>query len=116
MNFDLIKQLELELSDPSTRKDNKRVAELIADDFQEVGSSGRLFSKSEIMQELAEEEGVEFSVQGFRFVALSEKCVLVRYETVMQEKHAHRSSIWVLRNNAWQIIHHQGTPFNQNTE
>ena len=110
MKFDLIKQLELELSNPSVRKDKARLNYLIADEFEEIGKSGSRFSKTEIIQHLNEEENVSFDAYDFNFMLLAENCVLVKYTTTLNGQSAHRCSIWKKQQQDWQIHYHQGTP------
>ncbi|HAQ48986.1 MAG TPA: DUF4440 domain-containing protein, partial [Glaciecola sp.] len=49
MEFGIIKQLELELSNPATRKSKDRLDVLLADDFEEIGKSGTRYSKTDII-------------------------------------------------------------------
>ena len=107
--FQRLKQQELELSDPTIRKNAGRLAELIADDFEEVGKSGRRFSKQDIIRDLQQEQAIEFSAHSFAFVSLGDDCVLVKYQTTMNNQTANRCSIWVKRNDRWVVLYHQGT-------
>ena len=109
IDFDEIKALEIELSQPSTRKNLQRLSGLIADDFEEFGSSGRVFNKTDIIGELQQEESLNYEVKDFRFTALSASCVLVKYVSIFEGKSALRSSIWIKRAEQWVVIHHQGT-------
>ena len=111
MDFDAIKQLELELNNPKVRKNKARLNELLADNFEEVGKSGNKFTKDEIIRNLLEEENTDFSAHDFSFELLSEDCVLVKYTTTLNGQSAHRCSIWKKQQSNWQIHYHQGTPF-----
>ena len=106
MVFDLNKQCELELSDPSIRKNRKRLNQLLANDFEEVGKSGRKYSKAEIIEELVNEDNISFSIQDFSFVLLFEDCVLVKYQTTLNNQSAYRCSIWKKYEDQWQIHYH----------
>jgi|HubBroStandDraft_6_1064221.scaffolds.fasta_scaffold59562_3 hypothetical protein len=50
-----LRRSEEALLDPAVRSDRKRVAELLADDFVEFGSSGRIWARDEILDLLASE-------------------------------------------------------------
>ncbi|TDF41535.1 DUF4440 domain-containing protein [Alteromonadaceae bacterium M269] len=109
IDFDEIMALEIELSQPTARKNLQRLSELIADDFEEFGSSGRVFNKDDIISELQTEDNVTYEIKDFRFTALSASCVLVKYVSIFEGKSALRSSIWIKRAEQWVVIHHQGT-------
>ncbi|WP_100642626.1 DUF4440 domain-containing protein [Alteromonas facilis] len=109
MEFEIIRNLELELNDPAIRKDKQRLAALISEDFEEIGKSGRKFTKSDIINELVNEEPVAFSTHDFNFIVLAEDCILVKYQTTIDQQSAYRCSIWKRVNNNWQIKYHQGT-------
>jgi hypothetical protein len=47
--------LNKQLLDPKVRADAEAVASLLADDFVEIGSSGRTFDKTAIVEELRNE-------------------------------------------------------------
>jgi hypothetical protein len=61
-----LRSLELALLDPATRRDRSRVAELLTEDFEEFGSSGRVWSRAAILELLATEE---YSPQPWRIFA-----------------------------------------------
>jgi hypothetical protein len=91
------------------------VAELLADDFLEFGSSGRIFTKPQIIESLQHEAPIRVVLREFRTVALAPGVVLVTYRAVRQggseEQVAYslRSSIWRRSEGRWQLMFHQGT-------
>jgi hypothetical protein len=108
--------LELRLLDPAVRRSPQELDRLLADDFFEIGSSGRVFhNKARIIASLAEESGLLFSLHEFETRALGEGVVLATYRVVAQigeseaPRRSLRSSIWVHRG-SWQLVFHQGTP------
>ena len=52
---DHLKSLEEKLLDSTTRHNSDLVSSLLADDFLEFGSSGRIFDKAAILEELRNE-------------------------------------------------------------
>jgi hypothetical protein len=55
-NRQLLEDLERELLQSSTRKNAARVADLLADNFREFGTSGKAYNKSEIIAHLQSEQ------------------------------------------------------------
>jgi hypothetical protein len=108
-----LKSLEEQLLAPSSRKDSTQLTALLTDDFQEFGSSGRIFSKSAIIAELSDESPRQLSLDNFQVFLLSADIVLVTYISTRiangETTRFLRSSIWVHKDGAWKIRFHQGT-------
>ena len=108
--------LEEQLLQPEVRKSREELAALLADVFLEFGSSGRIFSKDYIIEELPNTPSVMMNIRDFQAKVLSPELVLTTYRAVSynqcrgQERHSLRSSIWRLLDGRWQMIFHQGTP------
>jgi len=69
--------LELELLSPSVRASDVRIGALLADEFVEFGSSGRIFDKSSIVSSLAQSDTAEeFQVRDFRLLTVDEQQAL----------------------------------------
>ena len=105
-----IEALEFELVAPETRRDRSRMETLLADEFIEVGSSGIKYDKSEVIATLEADGSTEYKLSRFQFTALAADSVLVIYQAVANGKSSHRCSVWVERDNDWQILYHQSTP------
>ena len=74
---------ELELLMPEARHSEARLRELLADDFVEFGSSGRVFDRTTIIQALVESPATEqFAVEDFRLVTSSDDTAFVTYRCV----------------------------------
>ena len=113
---DLLRQLEERLLDPAIRKDSEVVSYLLADDFLEFGSSGRTFDKPAILEALSNEPpSPPILLTHFAARHLAADAVLITYRTTRHDPSgnpttsSNRSSIWVHRDNRWQITFHQGT-------
>ncbi len=109
-----LERLETELLHSLTRNDPEAVANLLVDEFCEFGSSGRIFSKADIVEFLGMESGRRFSATDLHVTVLSPGVALVRYEARQEEPGREslaslRSSLWVLRDSRWQMLFHQGT-------
>ena len=107
--------LEEELLEPDVRKTATRVDALLADEFIEFGSSGRVFDKQAIIDTLRSESPVRASLTDFKALPLGPDVVLTTYRAVRydalgeQPIHSLRSSVWRLLDGRWQIVFHQGT-------
>lgn len=112
---DHLRQLEERLLDPAVRKDPALVSQFIADDFLEFGTSGRTFDKTAILEALSNEPIPPILLTHFAARPLAQDIVLVTYSTARHPPptsptvSANRSSIWVHRDDRWQITFHQGT-------
>ncbi len=106
-------ELETSLHKKEIRNSPAAVAALLADDFTEFGSSGRVYDKSAII-ELLRTEAVaadhKVTVENFAVRALSPDVALVTY---LASKRTLRSSIWRLSDSRWEMIFHQGTRVSQ---
>lgn len=108
-----IRGLELELLTSATRKNAERVAALLSDDFREFGSSGRVYTKDEIIATLQQEPDTPISAVDVEVRLLSDHVALVTYKSIVAlpegESTALRSSIWANEDGRWTMLFHQGT-------
>lgn len=110
-----LEQLERMLLEPAVRRDRAQVAELLAEDFMEFGASGRVWTRDAVLELLATEEYTPPVMENFKCRALAEDVALVTYRTLRagaasgESAVTLRSSIWVKRSGAWQVVFHQGT-------
>ena len=99
-----------------------RLGDLLADEFVEFGSSGRMFDKRTIIERLPEERrhpearSVLWTITEFSARQLAPRIILVTYRLATRSsgsseaRHTLRSSIWRSISGRWQMIFHQGTP------
>jgi len=109
-----IRALERALLQPEVRRSAARLGDLLADEFREIGSSGRVFTKADILEALPAETGeAVFVMSGFEVVRLSADVVLATYAvakiTGRQTTRSLRSSIWTRMGGGWRMLFHQGT-------
>lgn len=110
-----IRALEEKLMTPEVRASAETLASLLADDFCEFGSSGRKYDKRTIIAELVEETApLERGVEDFSARRLGPDVVLATYRSYRSivdggRRVALRSSIWIFRDERWQLLFHQGT-------
>jgi hypothetical protein len=111
-----IRQLEEQLLESTIRTSADTVASLLADDFVEFGSSGRVFNKQQIVESLQQEVGTcRRTLQEFKTKPLGAGVILATYRVSRQADDGEppamslRSSIWKLIGGRWQMVFHQGT-------
>lgn len=108
---EIIIELENRLLIPNIRKSYEEVNQLIADDFEEFGSSGRKFNKLDIINGLLEEQSHDLIMSDAKVIKLGHDVRLITYTLKRDDtKKTLRSSIWRLINGSWQMVFHQGTP------
>lgn len=109
----LLEELELTLLSPPGRTDKAVLAKLISDEFTEVGASGAIFGKREVLAALPTEAGVSFHATHLQVKLLSPTVGLVSYVVTRrsgaQSAASKRCSIWQLNQDQWQLVYHQGT-------
>ena len=106
--------LETDLLLQSTRKDAERVSLLLSEEFREFGSSGRVYSKADILRLLQEEAPASISLSDFEVLLLAPGVAHVTYRSVRREPghqpvSALRSSLWRREGDTWRMLFHQGT-------
>lgn len=110
----LIIELEKRLLQSEIRKSKEEVAQLIDDDFEEFGKSGRRLRKEDVLKGLSEEEPVTFTMDRSKLVPLSDDVMLITYSLIKDDCQSIslRSSIWICKNGKWKMLFHQGTKAN----
>jgi hypothetical protein len=110
-----LQSLETQLLEPTTRRDPAALESLLAEDFIEFGSSGRIFSRASIIAGLQLESYSPPELLDFAATLLAPAVALATYRTMRRDESgqpgpaALRSSLWIHRQGRWQIRFHQGT-------
>src|SRR5690242_8219516 len=108
---EVIRQLEEKLLTASVRTCAEEVAERLADEFVEFGSSGRIFNKEQIIESLQQEDGdCRRELHDFAAILLAPGVVLATYRASRDSSNGGppveslRSSIWKLIDGRWQMV------------
>ena len=110
-----IRKLETELLRPDVRSNTGKVAELLADDFFEIGESGKRYTKKDVLEALKNEAEMKFTIDNFAVVPFGPDVVLATYhvrksmQETGSESRSRRSSLWKRSDGRWQMVFHQGT-------
>ncbi|GGE08911.1 hypothetical protein GCM10011571_07770 [Marinithermofilum abyssi] len=103
-------QLERQLLQPEIRTSPEEFSKLLADEFFEFGSSGKVWFKKDMVS-----SGLtvrEMTLHHFEVNVLAPDVVLATYRVVDEARKMNtlRSSIWKQKDGKWQMVFHQGTP------
>ncbi|SFU16343.1 ribonuclease HI [Pseudovibrio denitrificans] len=107
--LETLRSLENQLLLPSVRGDHQQLELLLHPDFIEIGASGRMYDRAQILDALPE-EAADYpvrTIENFRLRELSSGLVQVFYSIV--ENETQRTSIWKFEGEQWSMIYHQGT-------
>ena len=111
-----LRKLEESLLENEVRSNRSRLNELLHDSFIEIGYSGKTYTKTDILNELATEETMSCWSQDFKFITLASNLILIMYKQARIDKngqlsrYSKRTSIWFNTGTIWQLKFHQGTP------
>ena len=106
MLLDEIRELEERLLRPEVRASADTLEGLVADQFVEFGSSGRVYTKRDVIRQMLAAPSVTVKVADFTVLSISPDVALATYRT----PNSLRSSIWRREGENWRIVFHQGTP------
>ena len=112
-SLDDVIALELEVQTSQCRADPARIQELLAEDFLEIGASGRrwdLASTLEMLRWESQDPDTDIEIADIRARQFAPGVVQILWTSSRSGQRAHRSSIWCLRDARWRLAFHQGTP------
>jgi ribonuclease HI len=108
-DVEAVVELEQELLDPDVRGDYGQLAFLLHPEYREIGASGRLWGREELIEELVAAPGSQARFELVDAVPLGSDLVQVVYRTVNGTGSALRSSLWQRADGRWRLRFHQGT-------
>jgi hypothetical protein len=89
---------------------------MTADDFWEVGASGRIYDRQWCLDELARRYAdpaydplLGLSVDDFAAVQIGPDVWLVTYRLLQDGRETRRSTLWHRVGDRWRALYHQGT-------
>ena len=111
-------EIEQLLIQPATRLSAELLNRYLADDFYEIGASGRCFGKADVLERLPTETPPVITQQNFNCRVLADGLAQLTYRATIQRQgddtvaYSIRSSIYRFNGENWQMIFHQGTACN----
>jgi hypothetical protein len=100
---------ELSLLTPEVRQSRQQLELLLDADFVEIGASGRLWEREELISDLTSTSAPVVQVEGMDARRVAGRIVVVTYVTVSATRRVVRSSWWRESNDVWKCFFHQGT-------
>lgn len=110
-----LEHLERALHTPQVRGDRARLAELLDEDFSEIGSSGQCYGRTAALAEIPlERTQVLIESEQFAVRLLADGLAQVRYRSRYHadgqaQRWVLRSSLWRRHGQRWRMLFHQGT-------
>lgn len=101
--------LERSLLTDAVRSDPAEVAALLHPQWEEVGASGRLWTRDELLAEIAP-LAEETTLDTLSVERLAPDTILLVWRAVTDGGATLRSSLWLRTGNTWRQRFHQGTP------
>lgn len=106
---DYLCTLEERLFHPDREANRADLIPLLAEDFQEFCSSGRIMNRQQAIDALLNSTPRAATLTYFYVTLLAHNVALATYHVTTTLHSSHRSSIWVERDGRWQLLFHQGT-------
>ncbi|MGV2623233.1 DUF4440 domain-containing protein [Halobacillus sp. ACCC02827] len=102
------KQLEESHLRTDVRESPEKLGEILAEDFWEIGSSGKKYDREACQKGVVQGE---MELYHFEIQSLADDTVLTTYylKEKTRERNTLRSSIWKLMEGRWRLFFHQGT-------
>ena len=86
---------------------------MIADDFWEIGASGRRYGRDYVLDELQKRYAAAYAdnweTRDFHCRSLAQDVYLLTYTLLQGARKTRRSTIWQSTPQGWKIVFHQGT-------
>ena len=113
-DLELLRQLETDLWRPESRFDAEFMQRVLAPDFVEVGRSGRLHSRQDVLSLPRQPIPASIPLDAFEVRFIEHEVALVTYISDVAypsgRERARRSSLWTRATGMWRLRFHQGTP------
>ncbi|MGZ3304471.1 MAG: nuclear transport factor 2 family protein [Asticcacaulis sp.] len=94
-----------------TRRED--LLKMTAEDFWEIGASGNVYTRDFVIETVLERyktpEPYGWSCSSFSIRPLAEDLYLLSYVLEQPERRTRRTTLWRKKDEAWQIVFHQGT-------
>jgi len=99
-------------------KDGDVLKRLLADDFQQVGSEGKLHDKDDVMGDAKDGKLTDYTLYNLKVLAVDDNAVIVTYDAVIHmaegddllaPRYQHISDVWVKQGEQWRLRFQQAT-------
>jgi hypothetical protein len=111
-----VQYLERLLLDPHVRRSPERAGALLDASFIEIGSSGNICTRDDVIEAMRLESPLDQRIEDFALRPLAPSLFLATYCLIRDGKrHSWRSSIWRAEGDTWRLVFHQGTVANSDS-
>jgi len=117
--LEILRELEVSLHQSSNRKSVEVLDELLDAGFREIGRSGQIYDRKDVIASLLNEKDTRSVIASdFDCKLLCDDVALLTYRSESGNPAATtlRSSIWKKGPAGWQMTFHQGTPHRHDGE
>src|SRR3954470_14247623 len=112
-SLEQLRDLEIKVMTAAGERRAADLRDLVADDFLEIGASGRTYTKAQVLAAIETAPLRKFQIEDFKIVASGDDWAMVSYRagerSAKTSTASLRSTLWVERSGKWQIVFHQGT-------
>jgi hypothetical protein len=109
-----LKQLEPIFHHPELGTNRSDFENMMADEFWEVGASGRIYNRQYVLDELEKRYNNPvkdvWETKDFNCMEIAPDNYLLTYTLRQGSRITRRSTIWRRTDERWMIVYHQGTP------
>ncbi|QAY72905.1 DUF4440 domain-containing protein [Agromyces protaetiae] len=109
----LVTGAERRLLEPEVRRDPEALEDLLDESFREIGKSGRLWTRTELVDVMTGADSVDVQsavVTGEHAELIAPDVVLLTYTLDADGARSRRSSLWKVAGGRPRMLFHQGTP------
>jgi hypothetical protein len=99
-------------------KDGDTLKHLLTDDFQQVGSEGKLHDKDDFTGDAKDGKLTDYTLYNLKVLSIDEKAAIVTYDAVIHmtegddllvPRYQHLSDVWVKQGDQWRLRFQQAT-------
>jgi ribonuclease HI len=109
-DIETVVELEQQLMRPEVRRDPARVSELLHPQFEEIGTSGRMWTRDSMLNAIGNIVSNDPQFEMLGVDKLDATTVLLTYASHDDRGRILRSSLWLSDGSRWRLRFHQGTP------
>ena len=109
----LVTGAERRLLEPEVRRDPTALEDLLHESFREIGRSGRLWTRDELIDVMTGPDAVDVQsavVTGEHVELVAPDLALLTYTLDADGARSRRSSLWLIIGDRPRMLFHQGTP------
>lgn len=108
--LDFVLQAERDLLTTAKRASITYLGEVLADDFIEIGQSGTLYDKQDIIAALIASPKTKAHITDLTAKRVTQAFILVHYKTTdlsVSTRPINRHSLWQLTGKKWRLLYHE---------